>query len=216
MLQDEQVGRALLIPLMRSLGNIAAGGGAAAMEQLLSPAATPALQALVTCAGVRAPAQQAAGRLAACFSGLRGLPMLHLPFQDTLATDARVPPRPAASPAEPPPRAAEGGVLGVEQHRRHAGAWRHRGAEGRGGCAGERRGQEGRQQTCCDCYGTTGTRETTPALPFLFFPSSSWCYSPQALMCLLKDAPFHVRKEAAFALANICADGGGGTGALSC
>lgn len=52
--------------------------------------------------------------------------------------------------------------------------------------------------------------------PFCFFPSSSWCYSPQALMCLLKDAPFHVRKEAAFALANICADGGGGTGALSC
>jgi hypothetical protein len=32
-------------------------------------------------------------------------------------------------------------------------------------------------------------------------------------MLLLKESPFHVRKEAAFALANICADGGGGTGA---
>lgn len=32
-------------------------------------------------------------------------------------------------------------------------------------------------------------------------------------MKLLKESPFHVRKEAAFALANICADGGGGTGA---
>ena len=53
MLQDEQTGRALLIPLLRSLGNIAAGGGAAAAEQLLSPQAAPALQALVTCAGVR-------------------------------------------------------------------------------------------------------------------------------------------------------------------
>ena len=31
-------------------------------------------------------------------------------------------------------------------------------------------------------------------------------------MRLLKESPFHVRKEAAFALANICADGGGGTG----
>lgn len=36
---------------------------------------------------------------------------------------------------------------------------------------------------------------------------------PQELMRLLKESPFHVRKEAAFALANICADGGGGTGA---
>jgi importin subunit alpha-1 len=33
-----------------------------------------------------------------------------------------------------------------------------------------------------------------------------------ALMSLLKEQPFHVRKEAAFALANICAGGGGGTG----
>ncbi|KAH7624774.1 hypothetical protein Ndes2526B_g00143 [Nannochloris sp. 'desiccata'] len=33
-----------------------------------------------------------------------------------------------------------------------------------------------------------------------------------ALMSLLKHQPFHVRKEAAFALANICAGGGGGTG----
>jgi hypothetical protein len=33
-----------------------------------------------------------------------------------------------------------------------------------------------------------------------------------ALMALLKNQPFHVRKEAAFALANICAGGGGGTG----
>jgi hypothetical protein len=32
-------------------------------------------------------------------------------------------------------------------------------------------------------------------------------------MLLLKESPFHVRKEAAFALANICADGGSGTGA---
>lgn len=53
MLQDEQAGRALLIPLMRSLGNIAAGGGAAAQAQLLTPDAAPALQALVICAGVR-------------------------------------------------------------------------------------------------------------------------------------------------------------------
>lgn len=53
MLQDESSGRALLIPLMRSLGNIAAGGSGAAVEQLLSPDAAPALQALVTCAGVR-------------------------------------------------------------------------------------------------------------------------------------------------------------------
>ena len=52
MMQDEQTGRALLIPLLRSLGNIAAGGGAAASEQLLSPQAGPALQALVTCAAV--------------------------------------------------------------------------------------------------------------------------------------------------------------------
>lgn len=34
-------------------------------------------------------------------------------------------------------------------------------------------------------------------------------------MRLLKESPFHVRKEAAFALANICADGGGGTGAAA-
>jgi hypothetical protein len=54
MLQDEQTGRALLIPLLRALGNIAAGGGAAAAEQLLSPQAGPALQALVTCAAVSA------------------------------------------------------------------------------------------------------------------------------------------------------------------
>lgn len=33
-----------------------------------------------------------------------------------------------------------------------------------------------------------------------------------ALMALLKDQPFHVKKEAAFALANVCAGGGGGTG----
>ena len=39
------------------------------------------------------------------------------------------------------------------------------------------------------------------------------CLLPQVLMRLLKDSPFHVRKEAAFALANICAGGGGGTGA---
>ena len=38
----------------------------------------------------------------------------------------------------------------------------------------------------------------------------------QELMLLLKESPFHVRKEAAFALANICADGGGGTGAPAC
>ncbi len=34
----------------------------------------------------------------------------------------------------------------------------------------------------------------------------------QTLMRLLKESPFQVRKEAAFALANVCADGGGGTG----
>lgn len=34
------------------------------------------------------------------------------------------------------------------------------------------------------------------------------------LLSLLKEQPFHVRKEAAFALANICAGGGGGTGDL--
>lgn len=33
-------------------------------------------------------------------------------------------------------------------------------------------------------------------------------------MQLLKDSPFHVRKEAAYAIANICAGGGGGTGDL--
>ena len=33
-----------------------------------------------------------------------------------------------------------------------------------------------------------------------------------ALMSLLKHQPFHVRKEAAYAMANICAGGGGGTG----
>jgi hypothetical protein len=49
MVQDEESGRALLIPLLRSLGNVAAGGGAAAVEQLLGPEAAPALQALVTC-----------------------------------------------------------------------------------------------------------------------------------------------------------------------
>lgn len=52
-LQDEQAGRGLLIPLLRSLGNLAAGGGSAAVDQLLSPDAAPALQALVTCAQVR-------------------------------------------------------------------------------------------------------------------------------------------------------------------
>ncbi len=49
---QEQEGRGLLIPLLRSLGNIAAAGAAAAAEQLLSPDAAPALQALVVCAGV--------------------------------------------------------------------------------------------------------------------------------------------------------------------
>lgn len=58
-LQDEQEGRGLLIPLLRSLGNVAAGGGAAAVEQLLSPDAAPALQALVTCAQVRGAAAPA-------------------------------------------------------------------------------------------------------------------------------------------------------------
>lgn len=38
------------------------------------------------------------------------------------------------------------------------------------------------------------------------------CLPLQTLMRLLKESPFQVRKEAAFALANICADGGGGTG----
>lgn len=37
---------------------------------------------------------------------------------------------------------------------------------------------------------------------------------PQVLMQLLKEAPFHVRKECAYAVANICAGGGGGTGDL--
>lgn len=54
-MQDEQAGRGLLIPLLRSLGNVAAGGGSAAVEQLLSPDAVPALQALVTCAQVCLP-----------------------------------------------------------------------------------------------------------------------------------------------------------------
>ncbi|KAI3431378.1 hypothetical protein D9Q98_004432 [Chlorella vulgaris] len=120
MLQDEQLGRALLIPLMRSLGNIAAGGGSAAVAQLLSPEAGPALQALVTCAGSHHHGLQRE----ACWvlSNVAGMP-------------------------------------------------------GRGGV---------------DALKAAG------AVP--------------ALMLLLKESPFHVRKEAAFALANICADGGGGTG----
>ena len=36
----------------------------------------------------------------------------------------------------------------------------------------------------------------------------------QVLMSLLKDSPFHVRKEAAYAVANVCAGGGGATGDL--
>lgn len=39
-------------------------------------------------------------------------------------------------------------------------------------------------------------------------------YALQVLMQLLKDSPFHVRKEAAYAIANVCAGGGGGTGDL--
>ena len=38
------------------------------------------------------------------------------------------------------------------------------------------------------------------------------CMHAQILMRLLKESPFQVRKEAAFALANVCAGGGGGTG----
>ena len=52
MLREEQDGRALLIPLLRSLGNLAAGGGAHAADQLLGLDAAPALEALVVCAGV--------------------------------------------------------------------------------------------------------------------------------------------------------------------
>ena len=52
MVQDEASGQALLLPLLRALGNIAAGGGGAAMEQLLAPDAAPALQSLVTCTQV--------------------------------------------------------------------------------------------------------------------------------------------------------------------
>ena len=43
-LQEEMRGRAFLIPLLRTLGNIAAGGGSAACEQLLSPDATPGIE----------------------------------------------------------------------------------------------------------------------------------------------------------------------------
>ena len=52
MVQDEASGWALLLPLLRALGNIAAAGGAASVEQLLAPDAAPALQALVTCTQV--------------------------------------------------------------------------------------------------------------------------------------------------------------------
>jgi hypothetical protein len=38
--------------------------------------------------------------------------------------------------------------------------------------------------------------------------------SLQVLMQLLKESPSHVRKEAAYAIANICAGGGGGSGDL--
>jgi hypothetical protein len=119
-LQDEQTGRGLLIPLLRSLGNVAAGGGAAAVEQLLSPDAAPALQALVTCAQSRHHGLQRE----ACWvlSNVAGTP-------------------------------------------------------GRGGIE---------------------ALKAVGAVP--------------TLMRLLKESPFQVRKEAAFALANICADGGGGTG----
>ncbi|KAI7843347.1 hypothetical protein COHA_003044 [Chlorella ohadii] len=119
-LQDEQEGRGLLIPLLRSLGNVAAGGGAAAVEQLLSPDAAPALQALVTCAQSHHHGLQRE----ACWvlSNVAGTP-------------------------------------------------------GRGGIE---------------------ALKSVGAVP--------------TLMRLLKESPFQVRKEAAFALANVCADGGGGTG----
>ncbi|KAL4440465.1 hypothetical protein ABPG75_003466 [Micractinium tetrahymenae] len=117
---QEQEGRGLLIPLLRSLGNVAAGGGAAAAEQLLSSDAAPALHALVVCAGSHHHGLQRE----ACWvlSSIAGLP----------------------------------GMGGVE------------------------------------------ALKAAGAVP--------------ELMRLLKESPFHVRKEAAFALANICAGGGGGTG----
>ncbi|PSC72043.1 importin subunit alpha-2 [Micractinium conductrix] len=120
MLREEQDGRALLIPLLRSLGNLAAGGGAHAADQLLGLDAAPALEALVVCAGTHHHGLQKE----ACWviSNVAGMP--------------------------------------------------------------GRRGLE--------------AVKAAGAVP--------------PLMKLLKESPFHVRKEAAFALANICADGGGGTG----
>lgn len=87
---QEQEGRGLLIPLLRSLGNVAAGGGTAAAEQLLSPDAAPALQALVTCAGVRTCSHASLGwlrhaRTPGRCSGQRCPTCKRLPSQPLLA-----------------------------------------------------------------------------------------------------------------------------------
>lgn len=90
---QEQEGRGLLIPLLRSLGNIAAAGGAAAAEQLLGPDAAPALQALVVCAGVSPCFRPGQGRRPA------GLSLWHHP-------SVRMPRKPCSSPRAARPSAA--------------------------------------------------------------------------------------------------------------
>lgn len=127
MQQEQAHGRALVIPLLRALGNIAAGGGKDALEELsrcLRSArradATAGVSAVLACAqGAHHGLQREAAWLLASLAGAPGREGL--------------------------------GLL------KQAGA--------------------------------------TPVL-----------------MRLLKDSPFHVRKEAAHALANICAGGGGGSG----
>jgi hypothetical protein len=70
-MQEAAQGRALLIPMLRTLGNIAAGGGAAACAQLLSPESAAGVQArtrvltgfgrLVTRGSVRACTREVLG-----------------------------------------------------------------------------------------------------------------------------------------------------------
>lgn len=112
--------RSELTPLLRTLGNIIAGGGAGAAQEILSPECADALRSVVLCAESR-----------------------HHGLQREAAW-------------------ALGNVAGLP---------------GRGGINALR---------------------SLHAIP--------------VLMALLKEQPFHVRKEAAFALANIVAGGGGGTG----
>ena len=44
LMQEAAAGRAFLIPLLRTLGNVAAGGGAAALSQLLAEGSAPGVE----------------------------------------------------------------------------------------------------------------------------------------------------------------------------